>query len=309
MTALSHRKGRTPRLNQVSAGTELIFHIILGLFAACCILPFIFVVVISFSAESSIKTIGYSFVPAQWSLEAYRQVFKLGDQLWLSYFNSFFITIVGTVVSVAVCVLYAYPLFRKDFKLRGFFTFFSFFTMIFGGGLIPTYIVCKNLLGMSNNYAALIVPMLVNPFNIIVMRTFFQTSVPFDLIEAATIDGSGEYSTLTRVILPIVKPGIATVALLTALAYWNEWFLCLLYITDRHLYPLQYLLMEMQRNAEFISRNSSVMGAASAEAVRNLPNQTMRMAVVVFIVLPIACAYPFFQRYVVAGLTIGSVKG
>ncbi len=309
MTALSHRKGRALRLNQVSAGTELIFHIILGLFALCCILPFLFVVIISFSAESSIKTIGYSFVPAQWSLEAYRQVFKLGDQLWLSYFNSFFITIVGTVVSVAICVLYAYPLFRKDFKLRGFFTFFSFFTMIFGGGLIPTYIVCKNLLGMSNNYAALIVPMLVNPFNIIIMRTFFQTSVPFDLIEAATIDGSGEYSTLTRVILPIVKPGIATVALLTALAYWNEWFLCLLYITDRHLYPLQYLLMEMQRNAEFISRNSSVMGAASAEAVRNLPNQTMRMAVVVFIVLPIACAYPFFQRYVVAGLTIGSVKG
>lgn len=309
MTALSHRKGRALRLNQVSAGTELIFHIILGLFALCCILPFLFVVIISFSAESSIKTIGYSFVPAQWSLEAYRQVFKLGDQLWLSYFNSFFITIVGTVVSVAVCVLYAYPLFRRDFKLRGFFTFFSFFTMIFGGGLIPTYIVCKNLLGMSNNYAALIVPMLVNPFNIIIMRTFFQTSVPFDLIEAATIDGSGEYSTLTRVILPIVKPGIATVALLTALAYWNEWFLCLLYITDRHLYPLQYLLMEMQRNAEFISRNSSVMGAASAEAVRNLPNQTMRMAVVVFIVLPIACAYPFFQRYVVAGLTIGSVKG
>lgn len=309
MTALSHRKGHALRLNQVSAGTELIFHIILGLFAACCILPFIFVVIISFSAESSIKTIGYSFVPAQWSLEAYRQVFKLGDQLWLSYFNSFFITIVGTVVSVAICVLYAYPLFRKDFKLRGFFTFFSFFTMIFGGGLIPTYIVCKNLLGMSNNYAALIVPMLVNPFNIIIMRTFFQTSVPFDLIEAATIDGSGEYSTLARVILPIVKPGIATVALLTALAYWNEWFLCLLYITDRHLYPLQYLLMEMQRNAEFISRNSSVMGAASAEAVRNLPNQTMRMAVVVFIVLPIACAYPFFQRYVVAGLTIGSVKG
>ena len=309
MTALSHRKGRALRLNQVSAGTELIFHIILGLFAACCILPFLFVVIISFSAESSIKTIGYSFVPAQWSLEAYRQVLKLGDQLWLSYFNSFFITIVGTVVSVAICVLYAYPLFRKDFKLRGFFTFFSFFTMIFGGGLIPTYIVCKNLLGMSNNYAALIVPMLVNPFNIIIMRTFFQTSVPFDLIEAATIDGSGEYSTLTRVILPIVKPGIATVALLTALAYWNEWFLCLLYITDRHLYPLQYLLMEMQRNAEFISRNSSVMGAASAEAVRNLPNQTMRMAVVVFIVLPIACAYPFFQRYVVAGLTIGSVTG
>ena len=310
MTALSHRKGRALRLNQVSAGTELIFHIILGLFAACCILPFLFVVIISFSAESSIKTIGYSFVPAQWSLEAYRQVFKLGDQLWLSYFNSFFITIVGTVVSVAICVLYAYPLFRKDFKLRGFFTFFSFFTMIFGGGLIPTYIVCKNLLGMSNNYAALIVPMLVNPFNIIIMRTFFQTSVPFDLIEAATIDGSGEYSTLTRVILPIVKPGIATVALLTALAYWNEWFLSLLYLNkNMDIMPLQYLLMRMQRSADFLAKNFSQIGADAALAARSLPSQSLKMSLVVFIVIPIACAYPFFQRYVVAGLTIGSVKG
>lgn len=307
----SHRtkKAQAFRLNQVSRGTELLFHLILGLFSLCCILPFVFVIIISFSSEASIKTVGYSFFPAEWSLEAYKQVFRLGDQLWLSYFNSFLITIVGTVLSVAMCVLYAYPLFRKDYKLRRFFTFFSFFTMIFGGGLIPTYIVCKNLLNLSNNYAALIVPLLVSPFNIIIMRTFFQSSVPFDLIEAATIDGSGEYSTLARVVLPIVKPGIATVALLTALAYWNEWFLCLLYVTDRKLYPLQYLLMEMQRNAEFISRNSSVMGAASAEALRNLPNQTMRMAVVVFIVVPIACAYPFFQRYVVAGLTIGSVKG
>lgn len=303
------KKAQTFRLNQISRGTELLFHAFLGLFSLCCILPFVFVVIISFSSEASIKTIGYSFFPAEWSLEAYRQVLRLGDQLWLSYFNSFLITVVGTVLSVAMCVLYAYPLFRKDYKLRGFFTFFSFFTMIFGGGLIPTYIVCKNLLGLGNNYAALIVPLLVSPFNIIIMRTFFQSSVPFDLIEAATIDGSGEYSTLVRVVLPIVKPGIATVALLTALAYWNEWFLCLLYVTDRRLYPLQYLLMEMQRNAEFISRNSSVMGAASAEALRNLPNQTMRMAVVVFIVVPIACAYPFFQRYVVAGLTIGSVKG
>lgn len=303
------KKAQAFRLNQVSRGTELLFHLILGLFSLCCILPFVFVIIISFSSEASIKTVGYSFFPAEWSLEAYKQVFRLGDQLWLSYFNSFLITIVGTVLSVAMCVLYAYPLFRKDYKLRRFFTFFSFFTMIFGGGLIPTYIVCKNLLNLSNNYAALIVPLLVSPFNIIIMRTFFQSSVPFDLIEAATIDGSGEYSTLARVVLPIVKPGIATVALLTALAYWNEWFLCLLYVTDRKLYPLQYLLMEMQRNAEFISRNSSVMGAASAEALRNLPNQTMRMAVVVFIVVPIACAYPFFQRYVVAGLTIGSVKG
>jgi len=309
MTTVAKKKALPFRLNMVSRKTEAVFHLILGIFALACIIPFIFVIIISFSSEDSIRQVGYSFSPSAWSLDAYNQVFNLGDALWRSYFNSFFITIVGTVASVTMCVLYAYPLFRKDYKFRGFFSFLSFFTMIFGGGLIPTYIVCKNLLGMSNNYAALIVPMLVSPFNIIIMRTFFQTSVPFDLIEAATIDGSGEYTTLVRIILPIVKPGIATVALLTALGYWNEWFLCLLYVTKRELYPLQYLLMEMQRNAEFLARNSSMIGASGASAIASLPSQTMRMAVVVFIVLPIACAYPFFQRYVVAGLTIGSVKG
>ena len=306
MTTAAKKASGAFRLNMVSRKTEGLFHLILGLFALACIIPFIFVIIISFSSEDSIRQMGYSFTPAALSVDAYRQVFNLGNALWRSYFNSFLITIVGTVLSVSMCVLYAYPLFRKDYKLRGFFSFLSFFTMIFGGGLIPTYIICKNLLGMGNNYAALIVPMLVSPFNIIIMRTFFQTSVPFDLIEAATIDGSGEYSTLVRIILPIVKPGIATVALLTSLGYWNEWFLCLLYVTKRELYPLQYLLMEMQRNAEFLARKSSMIGAS---AINSLPSQTMRMAVVVFIVLPIACAYPFFQRYVVAGLTIGSVKG
>ena len=309
MTAISGKTSHAFRLNAVSRRTEALFHLLLGTFALLCIIPFIFVIIISFSSEESIRRIGYSFAPQQWSLAAYKQVLSLGDALWRSYFNSFFITVVGTFVSVTMCVLYAYPLYRKDYRLRGFFSFLSFFTMIFGGGLIPTYIVCKNLLGMSNNYYALIVPMLVSPFNIIIMRTFYQTTVPFDLIEAATIDGSGEYTTLGRIILPIMKPGIATVALLTALGYWNEWFLCLLYVTKRELYPLQYLLMEMQRNAEFLARNSSMIGASGADAIRSLPSQTMRMAVVVFIVLPIACAYPFFQRYVVAGLTIGSVKG
>ena len=309
MTQLTKKTSHSFRLNAVSRGTESLFHLVLGLFALACIIPFLFVIIISFSSEESIRRIGYSFMPQEWSMAAYRQVLNLGDALWRSYFNSFLITIAGTLVSVAMCILYAYPLYRKDYRFRGFFSFLSFFTMIFGGGLIPTYIVCKNLLGMSNNYYALIVPMLVSPFNIIIMRTFFQTTVPFDLIEAATIDGSGEYNTLVRIVLPIMKPGIATVSLLTALGYWNEWFLCLLYVTKRELYPLQYLLMEMQRNAEFLARNSSMIGASGAEAIRNLPSQTMRMAVVVFIVLPIACAYPFFQRYVVAGLTIGSVKG
>ena len=298
------------RLNSFSPGVEAAFHIVLGLFAACCILPFLFVVIISFSSEESIRQIGYSFTPLAWSVQAYTYVLDLGDALWRSYFNSFFITIVGTVISVAMGVLYSYPLFRRDFRYRGLFNFLSFFTMLFGGGLVPTFVICKSVLGLSDNYAALIVPMLFSPFNIIVMRTFFQTTVPMELIEAATIDGSGEYSTLTRIVLPIVKPGIATIALLNALAYWNEWFLSLLYLNkNMDIMPLQYLLMRMQRSADFLAKNSSQIGADAALAARSLPSQSLKMSLVVFIVIPIACAYPFFQRYVVAGLTIGSVKG
>ena len=295
-------------LNRFSPAAEGLFHVCLGLFSLFCIVPFLFVVIISFSTEDSIRQIGYSFIPLEWGVDSYRYVFKLGDALWRSYFNSFFITIVGTVLSVTLCVLYSYPLFRKDYRHRTFFTFFSFFTMIFGGGLVPTFVICKSVLGLSDNYAALIVPLLFNPFNVIIMRTFFQTSVPSELIEAATIDGSGEYSTLARVVLPVVKPGIATVALLNALAFWNEWFLSLLYLNkNMEIMPLQYLLMRMQRNADFLAKNSHMLGAGVNTA--ELPSQTLKMALVVFIVVPIACAYPFFQRYVVSGLTIGSVKG
>lgn len=297
-------------LNAFGPGAQALFHIVLGLFALMCIVPFLFVIIISFTSEDSIRQIGYSFMPLSWSTQAYGYVSRLGDALWRSYFNSFLITVTGTVLSVAICVLYSYPLYRKDFKYRGFFNFMSFFTMIFGGGLVPTFVVCKTLLGLSDNYAALIVPLLFSPFNVIVMRTFFQTTVPRELIEASTIDGAGEYRTLLQIVLPVVKPGIATIALLNALAFWNEWFLSLLYITkNMDVIPLQYLLMRMQRNADFLAKNSAMLGADAAQAARNLPSQSLKMALVVFIVVPIACAYPFFQRYVVAGLTVGSVKG
>lgn len=305
---LPARKGIS-RLNAVSIPTEIMFNIILGLFCLICVVPFIFVAIISFSSENSIREIGFSFQPVEWSLEAYRYVLDLGDQLWRSYFNSFFITIVGTILSVLICILYSYALFRKDFKHRKFFTFFCFFTMMFGGGLAPTYMVCKNMLGLSDNYAALIVPMLVNPFNIIIMRTFFQSAVPTELIEAAAIDGSGEYHTLFKIIVPISKPGIATIALLNALAYWNEWFIAMLYVRDAKFIPLQYLLMKMQNQVDFLVRNSSVIGAEVTKIIGTLPQESLRMALVVLIVVPIAFAYPFFQRYIISGLTIGSVKG
>ena len=303
-------KQKNHRLNSVSAGTEAVMNVVLALFSLCCIIPFIFVVIISFSSEESIRTIGYSFWPMAWSTDTYAYAFEKLPQIWRSFFNSVLITGIGTVLSTLICVLYSYALYRPDFKYRNFFNFFSFFVMLFGGGLVPTYIISKQVLGLSENYAALIVPLLVSPFNIIVMRTFFKSSVPLELIEAATIDGSGEYSTLFRIVLPIAKPGIATIALLNALAYWNDWFQSLLHIRqNKVLQPLQALLMELQNNVEYLNRMIGQMGTAAIMEAQRAPNQTLRMALVVMIVVPIACAYPFFQRYIVAGLTIGSVKG
>ena len=303
-------KQKNHRLNSVSAGTEAVMNVVLALFSLCCIIPFIFVVIISFSSEESIRTIGYSFWPMAWSTDTYAYAFEKLPQIWRSFFNSVLITGIGTVLSTLICVLFSYALYRPDFKYRNFFNFFSFFVMLFGGGLVPTYIISKQVLGLSENYAALIVPLLVSPFNIIVMRTFFKSSVPLELIEAATIDGSGEYSTLFRIVLPIAKPGIATIALLNALAYWNDWFQSLLYIRqNKVLQPLQALLMELQNNVEYLNRMIGQMGTAAIMEAQRAPNQTLRMALVVMIVVPIACAYPFFQRYIVAGLTIGSVKG
>jgi putative aldouronate transport system permease protein len=298
---------RNRRLNSVSLPAEIGIHIVLGLFAAICIIPFVFVIIISFTSKESIALYGYSFLPREVTLSAYQFAIQLGRQLWVSYINSFGITIVGTLLSVLVCIFYSYGLYRKDFKFRGFFAFFAFFTMIFGGGLAPTVMVCKAL-GLNNNYAALIVPLLIYPFYFIVMRTFFKTSVPESLIESAHIDGAGEYRTLFQIVMPISKPGIATVALLTSLGFWNEWFLSLLYITDDKYIPLQYLLVRLQRNVEFIVRNSSMMGAEASTAIRNMPSQSLKMALVVFIVVPIALAYPFFQRYIISGLTVGAVK-
>ena len=303
-------KQKNHRLNSVSAGTEAVMNVVLALFSLCCIIPFIFVVIISFSSEESIRTIGYSFWPMAWSTDTYAYAFEKLPQIWRSFFNSVLITGIGTVLSTLICVLYSYALYRPDFKYRNFFNFFSFFVMLFGGGLVPTYIISKQVLGLSENYAALIVPLLVSPFNIIVMRTFFKSSVPLELIEAATIDGSGEYSTLFRVVVPIAKPGIATIALLNALAYWNDWFNSLLYIQQKKvLQPLQALLMELQNNTEYLNRMAGMLGPDAIAEAAKMPSQALRMVLVVFIVVPIACAYPFFQRYIVSGLTVGSVKG
>ena len=304
---MSAKKHKPFKANRVSPLGEVCIHFIVGGFALLCIIPFIFIIIIAFSSAESLRTAGYTFFPTEWTLTSFRAAFDMGEQLWQSFFISVQVTVIGTFLSVLITVLYAYGLSRPDYPFRKFFTFIMFFTMIFGGGLVPTVFVIRNLLGLNNNLGALIVPALIIPFHVIIMRTFFKSAVPESLIESARLDGSGEFRTLFTIVVPIAKPGIATVALLTAINYWNDWFLAMLFIRDRELYPLQYLLMEMQSNIEFLRRNLSMIGAANVNFA-DLPGEGLRMALCVIIVLPIACAYPFFQRYIISGLTVGAVK-
>lgn len=302
-------KKNSARLGAVSVPTEILFNLIIGGFGLICFIPFIFTIIISFSSEKSISLNGFSFFPAEWSITAYNYLFERAAQVGYSTLSSIYSTVIGTFLSVLICILYSYAMFRKDYKFRTYITFFSFFTMMFGGGLTATYMVSKNLLGMYNNYWALIIPLLVSPFNFIIMRTFFQSSVPDALIESAFIDGSGEYRTLFQIVLPISLPGIATVSLFNMIAYWNEWFIGMLYIDKSKLMPLQLLLVKMQQEAEFVSQNSGKIGNIASQVGSSVPTESLRMALVVVIVIPIAFAYPFFQRYIISGLTIGAVKG
>ncbi|MDR2571886.1 MAG: carbohydrate ABC transporter permease [Oscillospiraceae bacterium] len=302
MSTLSKYRG-----NKVSVFSEAVIHVVLGGFALVCVIPFIFVVIIAFTEADSLRTAGYSFFPKQLSMTSFEAAFDLGDQLKRSFYNSIFVTITGTFIGVFITVLYAYGLFRRDYPFRKFFTFIMFFTMIFSGGLVPFVIVVRNFLKIADTYWAMIIPMLVSPFHVIVMRAFYKTSIHETLIEAASIDGSGEFRTLFSIVIPLAKPGIATVALLTAIRYWNDWWFALLFIRDRTLYPLQYLLMEMHQNIEFYRRNLSMIGVSNI-SFDDLPSEGLRMALCVIIVLPIACAYPFFQKYIVSGLTIGALK-
>ena len=286
----------------------VVLHTVLILDALICVIPLIFVIIISLSSQESIRTIGYSFIPASWSGDAYSYLASMGGQLLRAYWNSFVVTVLGTLFSLALTVPYAYAISRRDFAFRKLFVFVCVFPMLFSGGLAPTYVMVRSVLGLKDSYAAMIIPALMNTFNIIIMRGFFQTSIPGELLEASAIDGCGEWRTFFKIVLPLSRPGIATVGLLTAIAYWNEWFIPMLYVRDQSHYPLPLLLMQIQNQADFLARNSDILGSEAVNAVANLPTDSLRMALVVLCVVPIMLVYPLLQRFIVGGLTAGSVK-
>lgn len=293
---------------QVSKPVNAAIVVLFILLALLCVVPAVFVLIISLSSENAIRLNGYQFIPAEWSLEAYTWLWKSRDYIGRSFLNSIGITLVGTVSGLFMCSTMAYGLSRSNYRLRRFFTVYIFIPMLFSGGLVSSYMINSQIFKLSNTYWALVLPAIVSSWYIVIMRTFFQTTVPDAVVESAKIDGARQIRIFAQIVLPISLPALATIGLFFAFAFWNDWFLAKMYLdTNRKdLYPLQYLLMSIETNIDFLQSNKEFMTAGTQTMI---PSETIRMAIVMVLVVPIACTYPFFQRYFISGLTIGAVKG
>lgn len=283
---------------------------VLFLFCVLCIVPFLLVISVSISSEKDIVFHGYGLIPLTIDFAAYRYVIANADQILQSYKVSLFVSFFGTAVSVTVMALCAYPLARRTFRYRRIIMFYVFFTMLFSGGLVPTYILVAKYLGMQDTVWALFVPTLVNAWTIIVMRAFFQ-KLPEELFESAKLDGANEFLIFRSLVLPLSVPIIATMSLFGLLARWNEWFPALLYIDSSELFPIQYLLQRIMRDVEMI-RDLLEQGMANVpleDISESVPMEPARMAICIVAAGPMILVFPFFQKYFVRGITVGSLKG
>lgn len=280
-----------------------------GIVSLLCLIPFIMIVSGSFSSEAAINKNGFSLLPQDFSLEAYKTVFREPSVVFRAYATTIGLTGVGTVVGLLLQTMTAYVLARKDFEWRNKFSFFFYFTTLFSGGLVPYYILMTNTLGLQDNYLALLLPLLFSVYNLLIMKSYIM-ALPESLIDAAKIDGCSEYRTLFQIVMPLIKPALATVGLFIALAYWNDWYNAMLYIKKEDMYPLQYFLYQKINGIEAYKKllaNGNVSG--SVVSAVSLPTQTLKMALTIVVTGPIVLAYPLVQRYFVQGITIGAVKG
>ncbi|MBP3962780.1 carbohydrate ABC transporter permease [Paenibacillus sp. DLE-14] len=293
----------------VSTKSNIILNIIFILYGCLCLLPILLVVGVSFSDEKSIALHGYKLIPEKFSLSAYKYLWFDIHSIIAAYGISILVTVVGTIAGIMMTALFAYPLSRKDFHFRGFFSFFIFFTMIFSGGLVPWYLVYTNLLHLKDTIFALIVPgLLMNAFYVIIMRTFFQTTIHPSIIESATMEGAGEGRILVQIVVPLSLPVFATIGLFYSLGYWNGWYNSLIFINNDDIINLQYMMYKVLMNLQFLLANAQAGGPSSTE-IANLPSESVRMAMCIVGTGPMVFAYPFFQKYFVKGLTVGAVKG
>ena len=288
----------------------IITHLFFCLFSLCFIVPFLYVISVSVSNEELMNTYGYKLIPMQFDLTGYKYVFSNMGQILDSYGVTAFTSIVGTILGVIVMSMAAYPIAMRDFKYRRPITFFIFFTMIFGGGLIPSYILITQYLGMKDTIWVYIIPTLANAWNIMVLKTFFQ-GLPISCIESARLDGASEMRIFFSIVLPLSKPVLASVGLLTLLTRWNDWYTTLIYIDDKKLYSLQFLLQKILMDAEFVNNiaKNAPGGMIDIGKMVKVPTESVRFAMCIIAAGPMLVVFPFFQRYFTRGLTIGSIKG
>ena len=281
-------------------------YIIIGIFAFLCLYPFYIIVVSSFSSEKAIIRNGYSMLIQDFSLEAYKICLRNPTKILYAYRNTICATIIGTTISVFLATLTGYVLQRQDFPWRNKFSFFFFFTTLFNGGLTPWYILCVKYLKFKNNFIALVIPLCFSVWYTIISKNFFK-GIPFEITESAIIGGANDFKIYYKIIMPMSKPLLATIGLFAALAYWNDWYNCMLFISKDNLKTLQYFLQNMLNSVTALKQIATAGGEISANQV--LPQETMKMAMTVLATGPIVLAYPLVQKYYVKGLTVGAVKG
>lgn len=291
---------------KLSIGSRIVVYGILILICLICIIPIITVVSISFSKDITIIKEGYGILPKDFTLDAYKYALKDIEAILRSYGVSIFVTVTGCVFGLAFNSMIAYVLSRKDYRYSKQLTVFLIIPMVLNGGLVPTYIWISKYLHLKNTIWVMILPMLIVPWFIILLRTFFS-QIPSSLIEAATVDGAGELTIFVKIVLPLAKPALATVGMFIVLNYWNDWFLPLMYIDNSELYNLQYRLYMMMRDVQEMIKNSAASGMGIG--IADLPTESMRMAMCVIAAGPMLMIFPFFQKYFVKGLTVGGVKG
>lgn len=281
-----------------------IFYVLITIFALICLFPFLLLISSSFMNEKEILTEGYKLIPSQISFSAYKFLGSNMTKLANAYKTTITIAVGGTLLGLFLMSMGGYVLCRSDFKFRNQISFFIYFTTLFSGGLIPSYILMVNGLGLKDSLWALILPGLMSPWSIFLMRNFMK-SIPDSLYESAAIDGAGDFRIYWKIFMPLSKPSLATIGLFLTLGYWNEWYNAMLYIQSTNKYPLQFFLQKIvtQANVQLLVQQGLSINTA------DLPSESIKMATAVAAIGPIILVYPFVQKYFVSGLTIGAVKG
>lgn len=281
-----------------------LLHLFFILFTLICFLPLLLVLGASFTDEVALVSKGYNFIPQVFSVESYKFLFKSGAELIRAYGISIFTTVCGTLGGVLVISLFAYPISRPDFRYRRALTLFVFFTMIFNGGIVPWYYMYSRVLHLKDTVWIYIIPHLMSAWYVMIMRTFFKTSIPNSLVESAKLDGASELRIFFQIVLPLSKPGLATIALFLTVDMWNDYWIPLVFITKAKMYNVQYFMYTVLQSAQFLLKNADKMQNVTAK----IPLEGVRMALAIVGIGPIVLAYPFFQKYFVQGLTIGAIK-